>query len=91
MSLIDITAVSSVKNVAPVTSKTITWQGAGAYTLTLDPQAVTAIEPYRDYADAGAPEGPVPGFFTVTLSAGQHYVVDATARGQIVAAKNAMA
>ncbi|WP_187275548.1 hypothetical protein [Methylobacterium sp. WL6] len=87
--MIDITATTSVNNVRRPGSKAINWVGGGVYTLTLDPEAVTTIEPHRGYVDADAREAPVEGFFTVTLSPGQQYTVDAHARDQIVAAKNA--
>lgn len=89
MRLIDITAITSVNNTRQPVTNTLKWEGSGAYLLTLDPEAVTAIEPHRGQANADAREAPVEGFFTVTLSPGQQYTVDANARGQIVAAKNA--
>lgn len=89
MRLIDIMAITAVNNVRHTETKAMKWEGSGAYPLTLDPEAVTAIEPHRAYANADAREAPVEGFFTVTLSPGQQYTIDANARGQIVAAKNA--
>lgn len=91
MRFIDITAITAVNCVRQPGSKNSEWKASSTYPLTLDPEAVTAIEPHRGYADADAPATAVEGFFTVTMAAGQAYTVDTHARGQIVAAKNAAA
>ena len=88
MRFLDIEALSRVNNTSPF-GKAAHWSGAGPYPLTLDPEAVTTIEPYRGSADATSPEAIVDGYYTMTLTGGQTILIDAIMRGVIVATRNA--